>query len=76
MAGLPEPLACSVRELVRRLIELPAANASALLRHWLESLRGQPDAMPGVTREASLRQPVARLSELLAQHYVFAATST
>ncbi|MCE4052889.1 WGR domain-containing protein [Pseudomonas sp. Au-Pse12] len=50
---------------------LQQLSASALLRQWLESLRGQPDALPGVTREASLRQPVARLSELLAQHCVF-----
>lgn len=50
---------------------LQQLSASPLLRQWVEGLRGNPDALSGVRQEASLRQPVARLAELVAQHCVF-----
>ncbi|MBY8939143.1 WGR domain-containing protein [Pseudomonas tolaasii] len=53
---------------------LQQLGTSPLLRQWVEGLRGNPDALPGVRREASLRQPVARLAEQVAQCCVFEPT--
>ncbi|WP_242167706.1 MULTISPECIES: WGR domain-containing protein [unclassified Pseudomonas] len=50
---------------------LQQLSASPLLRQWVEGLRDNPDVLPRVRQEASLRQPVERLSELVAQHCVF-----
>ena len=50
---------------------LQQLSTSPLLRQWVEGLRGNPNPLPGVRQEASLRQPVARLAELVAQHCVF-----
>ncbi|WP_434570477.1 AAA domain-containing protein [Pseudomonas sp. Z3-6] len=50
---------------------LQQLNTSPLLRQWVERLRNSPEALPAVRQEANLRQPVARLAQLVGQYCVF-----
>ncbi|KPY28554.1 Uncharacterized protein ALO54_02428 [Pseudomonas syringae pv. philadelphi] len=49
---------------------------SPLMRQWVERLRSDPEAVSGLAQEASLRQPLARLAEIVAGSFVFEPSLT
>lgn len=50
---------------------LQQLSASPLLRQWVERLHNDPEALPAVREEASLREPVERLAQLVGQCCTF-----